>query len=708
MIEEEIHLRDYLNVLIKRRYTVFTVFITVFVIVLIATLSMTPIYTATTRVLIEKSQPQSMYNFPYVEYDPDFYETQYELIKSSSVAKRVINLLSLESNTNRAAFEKKIGKQVPGVDKDTDKNSVAAQATRSDLLGSFISGGISVTPIPKTKLVNISYASPDPELASMIANTVAKAYIEEILEMKMSSARHTIEWMTRKAAEEQGKLKNSDLALQQYMRANEFVTLENKVAIIPEKLSDANSQLIQAETKRKEIEAVYEKVKNISGNTEAAETIPFIASDQTLQFLNAQILKAEQNIDELSKKYGQKHPVMIKAVGELEILKSKRKREIPRIIESIKNQYELARSNEDNIRKLFSNVKGEALNVNEKFVQYNVLKREADTSQQLYETLMKKIKEQSITEELQTVNVWIIEEAHTPRSPTKPNKMRNILIGIITGLLGGIGLAFFGDYLDNTISNPDEAEKKFGQPVLGVIPFYEDIDKDVENSILMAQHSTLSESYKAVRTSILLSAAEHPPKKILVTSMLPEEGKTFTSVNLAMVLAQAGYSVLLLDADMRKPRLHKIFKLDNTQGISTYLAGVSELHINESCADTVKNLSVITSGPVPPNPSELLVSGKLNDLIQSLSEKFDFVICDSPPVLTVTDGLILSKAVDSTIVVVRAGKTTYDLLGRGLRSLDDIKAHVTGLVINALVFKKSGYYQYKSYLYHDHDYADKK
>ena len=706
MVEEEIHLRDYFDVLIKRRYTVFTVFITVFVVVLIFTLSSTAIYTATTRVLIEKSEPQTMYNNPYFQYDPDFYETHYQLIKSSAVAKRVVNLLSLETSRYRAAFEKKNRVMGYGTGKDAGKNTVEVQEAKTDMLVRMISSGISVTPIVKTKLVNISYASPDPELASMIANTVAKAYIEEILEMKMSSARRTIEWMSRKAVEEQAKLKNSEQALQQYMRANEFVTLENKVAIIPEKLSDVNSQLMQAETKRKELEAIYEKVKKISANKEDVETIPSIAADQSLQFLNAQILKAEQNIDELSKKYGEKHPVMIKTTGELEILKSKRKKEIERIIESLKNQYELARANEDNIRKLFSSVKGEALNVNEKFVQYSVLKRESDTNQQLYDILMKKIKEQSITEELQTVNVWIIEEARTPQSPSKPNKMRNILIGIITGLLGGIGLAFFSDYLDNTVNNPDEAAKKIGYPVLGVIPFYEDVDRDAENGILKGQQSALSESYKAVRTSILLSAAEHPPKTLLITSMVPEEGKTFTSVNLAIVLAQAGYSVLLLDADMRKPRLHKIFSLENTKGLSTYLAGVSELRIHENCAEAVSNLSIITSGPIPPNPSELLVSGKLSDMLQRLSEKFDFIVCDSPPILTVTDGLILSKAVNSTIIVSWAGKTTYDFLRRGFRSLNDIQAQVTGMVINALELKKSNYYQYKSYLYHD--YKDKK
>lgn len=704
MEEKEIDLRHYISVLIKRRYAILTVFIVVFAIFLLVTLSATPIYTATTRILIEKNDPaplQGMYYF--ASYDPEFYETQYQLIKSGAIARRVVKLLSTDSkfenyfkNKNKSFF-----KSSGAEDKTKDKEQMD-DPKNIDKYAGVISSGIKVVPIKNTKLANVSYDSPDPEFSALIANTVARAYIEEILDMKMSSSRHTVQWMTIKADEELEKLKKSELALQEYVKANDFVTLENKVAIVPETLTSVNTQLFQAETGRKEIETVYNKIRETK-NIEDLQSMPAIASDPTLQSLHLQILKSEQNIAELSKKYGAKHPEMAKAKGEIETLKNKRRQEIQRVIETIKKQYEIARSNEENSRRLFSRTKGEALNVNEKFVQYNIRKREVETNQQLYDILMKKIKEQNITQEVQSVNVWIIEEAQVPRSPSKPNKAKNILMGILIGLFGGVGLAFFVDYLDNTVKSPEDVERRLGEPVLGMVPLYKSKEWNIENIIVKKPNSPFSESYKSIRSSILLSAAEHPPKKLLITSMMPEEGKTVTSVNLALALAQAEFRVLLLDADMRKPRVHKIFKVDNSKGLSSFLAGVSELKVHDEYEGSVKNLSIIPAGPVPPNPSELLGSAKMNELFNTLSERFDVIICDSPPIMTVTDALILSKVVEGTIVVTRVGKTTYESVRRGLKSMKDIKAHVIGIVINAFDAEKSSYYYYRSYNYYAHD-----
>jgi polysaccharide biosynthesis transport protein len=709
MEEKEINLRHYFSILIKRKNTIFTVFVVVFAISLLVTLSSTPIYTATTRILIERNDPaplQGMYYF--VPYDPEFYETQYQLIKSGAVARRVVGLLSTDDRFEKYFKNKKKGffKSAGAEDKTKDKEQ-PDDPKNIDKYADIISSGIKVLPIKNTKLADVKYNSPDPEFAALIANTVARAYIEEILDMKMSSSRHTVQWMTKKADEEQEKLKKSELALQEYVKANNFVTLENKVAIVPEKLTSVNTQLFQAETDRKELETLYNKIRDTK-NVEDLQSMPAIASDPTIQSLHMQILKSDQNIAELSKKYGAKHPAMAKAKGELETLRNKRRQEIQRVIESIKKQYEIAGSNEENSRRLFSRTKGEALNVNEKFVQYNIRKREVETNQQLYDILMKKIKEQNITQEVQSVNVWIIEEARPPRSTSKPNKPYNLLLGLILGMFGGVGLAFFVDYLDNTVKSPDEVERRLNMPVLGMVPIYKSKEWNIENIVLKKPNSPISESYKSIRSSILLSAADHPPKKLLITSMLPEEGKTVTSVNLALALAQSEFRVLLLDADMRKPRIHKIFKLDNSVGLSSFLAGISDIHIHEKYESSVKNLSIIPSGPVPPNPSELLGSAKMNELFKTLSEKFDIIICDSPPIMTVTDGTILSKIVEGTIIVTRVGKTTYEAVRRGLKSLEDIKAHVIGIVINAFDAEKNSYYyyRYRSYNYyylHDED-----
>ena len=689
MEEREIHLRDYLKIIHKRRYTVFTFFLIVFVVVLIGTLSSTPLYEASTKILIEKVEP---YNLPmmypyYTPYDPEFYETQYQLIKSKSVAQKVVEMLSLE-RTYESYF--KDGKIIFSGDKNKSK---------TDILAAIISSGIGVSPVKNSKIVTISYVSTNPEFATLITNTVAKAYIEEILEMKMSSSRHSIEWMTKKAEEEKSKLERSEKALQEYMKANDIVTLQDKVALTPEKLSEFNAQLIKAETKRKELEVLYNKVIKVSVNLRDTETIPAIASDPTIQSLRNQILKSEQNIEELSKKYGKKHPAMIRVQEDLNVLEQKRDQEMRRVIASIKNEYELAKSHEANLKQMLSNTKAEALNLSEKFIQYGVLARDVETNRQLYDALMKGIKEQSVTEEIKTVNVWVVEKAERPTSPIKPKKMLNILLGIIVGLFGGVGLVFFFEYLDNTIKSPEEVETRLKIPVLGTVPLLESREEGIEEIILKESQSVFAESYKTIRTAILLSSANKPPQNILVTSMGPEEGKTITSVNLAMTIGRSGYSVLLIDSDLRKPRIHKIFGLNNMSGLSTYLAGTSP-DIHSLYKRPLTNLSVIPSGPLPPNPSELLGSNRMNELLRVLHEKFDIIVWDSPPLMTVTDSLILSKILDGTIIVTKAGKTTYELVHRGLKLLkgrreNDIESHVLGVVINAFDLKKSDQYYYK-------------
>jgi succinoglycan biosynthesis transport protein ExoP len=694
MEEKEIHLRDYLKVIKKRRYTVYTFFTIVFVVVLIGTLSTTPVYKATAKVLIERVEP---YNFSmmypyYPPYDPEFYETQYQIIKSKSVALKVVNMLSLET-TYENYF-----KDAKKVLADTKEK------TKAEILADIITSGLVVTPVKNSKIVNVSFMSTNPDFAQVIANSVARAYVDELLEMRMGASKYSLEWMTKKAEEEKEKLEKAEKALQEYMRVNDIVTLQDKIAITPEKLSEFNAQLIKAETRRKELESLYGKVMAIGSNIKEAETIPAIASDPTVQSLRNQIIKAEQNIEELSKKYGKKHPAMIRAEEELRVLEQKKEQEIKRVIGTIKNEYELARSNEQNLRRMLASSKAEALSLNEKFIQYGVLTREVETNRQLYDALIKRIKEQSVTEEVQSVNVWIVEKAEKPKSPVKPRKALNLLLGIIVGLFGGIGMAFFFEYIDNTIKLPEDVEERLGISVLGVIPLLESKEESIIDLILKEPKSVYAESYKTIRTSILLSFADNPPKNVLITSMSQEEGKTVTSVNLAIAFARLGHSVLLVDADLRKPSVHTIFNLNNLSGLSTYLAGATT-DLEVIFKEPLSNLTVIPSGPMPPNPSELLGSSRMHDLISNIKSRFDIIIWDSPPLMTVTDGLILSKLLDATIIVVKAGKTTYEIVSRGLKILKgrretDVAARVIGVVINAFDIKKTDkdyYYNYYTY-----------
>lgn len=722
MDEKEIHLRDYLKIIKKRRYTLFTFFIITFTIVIINTYSSVPVYKATTKLLIEKiPRSELMNNFYYDPYDPDFYQTQYQLIKSVAVAQKVVKLLHLDrtydsfiaakENTGPAGGIKgwfkelystiahilQMGNSNENVVKSSTESGTVSDsdnALKARNLAKAVSGGIIIEPVLSSRIVNVSYVSTSPELSSLIVNSVANAYIEAMLEMKMSSSKLAIKWLTEKANEEQSKIKAAEKALQSYIKENDIITIENRMALTPQKLSQMGSQHLEAETKRRETELLFNNAKKLGQSYDKAETIPAIASNPAFQSFKLQISDVEQKITDLSKKYGKKHPVMIRAISELDSLKKKRNKEIMRIVEYIKNDYELAILTEKNIRERLSETKAEAINLNEKFIQYNILKGEVENSRQLYEGLVKKIREHNITENVQTVNVWVVEKAEIPDAPFNKNSNRQILLGLIIGLAGGIGLALFLEYLDNRIKTREDAEEKLGIPVFGVTPVMKNTVAP-SKAVLDEPSSLYSEGYRHIRTSLLLSSAQVHPKSVLITSMGPGEGKTVTSINLAASIAQAGLSVLLVDADLRKPRIHKTFGMDNNEGLSTFLAGAS--HIDIVKKGIAKNFDILPSGPIPPNPAELIGAVKLKELLQFFSNKYDIIIFDSPPLLSVSESRILSKFMDATIVVARSGKTTYDEARRGMKLLSDIDSNISGLIINAVEIEKKDYYDYYNY-----------
>ena len=688
--EFEPHLRDYLRVLYRRRWPALTVFVVTAAVAIIRAWLVPPVYRATTRILIEKTQAQNLglnaqaYNY----WDPDFYSTQVQIIGSSATTGRAANALVADESFRTRFRGTAAGGSVPG----SDPGALAAH------LATMIKGGIAAKPEKDSKIVTIEYVSDEPSLAALIVNAVVKAYVDQLFEMKTSYSRYAVEWMTGQAREEGARVDQAERDLQAFMKANDILGMESRVGVSPERLSELGLELTRAETRRRELESVYQRLAGLEADPSAAETISTIVKDDGFVAVKTQQLKAEQNLAELSRKYGAKHPTMVLARQEVENLEKRKTAEIRRVVLSIKSELELATGREDDLRKRLSGGRGEAVAANEKLVRYEELKRAVSVSRQFYETLMGRAKEESLAQQLQGVQVYTLEPAAVPAAPDGPRTARTALLGLVLGLVGAVGMALFVEYLDNTVGSAEELELKTGLPVLGVIPSAPGSGASIDMAMLKEPRQPAAESYRALRTSIILSSEqEGPPKSLLVTSTAPEEGKTATAVNLAVGLARSGHSVLLVDADMRKPRIGAIFELPNAQGLSTILQGGA----HPAPADVgVPNLMVLTSGPVPDNPSELLGSKRMDTLLKELRGAYDTVVVDSPPLLTVADGPVLARKIDATLLVVYSERSTYDGVKRGLKALRDIGVNPLGLVLNRYDDKRSGnYYLHQDY-YH--------
>lgn len=697
-----LHLRECFKVISQRRRVVLTFFAVTVALVLIGNFIATPRYQGETKVLIERGDSGELSGRARLAYDSEFYQTQFQLIKSRAVARRVVDILALpedyavflaekssldavESLAIRAqrGFKSLVGRAV---------DSLAPQSGQSwqDQAAAAISANIKVAPLAESHLVTISYTSNDPVFAAQVANTTAQAFIEEALKMKIEATRRNLGWMVEKAQAERKALETAEQELQAYMQDNGIVTLENRLTVTPERLSELSSQLVRAEVRRKELETLYTKVAPVEDKPMAAETVTAIAADPTLQTLRTQIVQSEKEIMELTNKFGPKHPLMIKATSDLNMLQKKRQQEVRRIVQTIRNDYELARDNEQSLRSQLDLTKVETMQLNERFIRYGALKREVDTIRQTYDALTLKLREQGINGEIQPVNLWIVEEAAVPLVPATPRKGLNLLLGLFLGAFGGVGLAFLLNYLDNRIADPDEAEIALAAPVLGVIPLCRESGKLIEGIVLQHPLSAFAENYKTLRSILMSATVDSVPNKILITSSVMGEGKTTTAVNLAIAMAQTEKRVVLIDGDLRKSRLHKLFKADCKVGLSSYLAGGSTEGMLQP--GPVPNLSIIAAGPIPPNPSELIASKRLRSLLELLGEKFDFIICDSPPVLMVADALVLGRSFDGTILVTKAHRTTHEMAIRAIKLLRDRKLQVLGMVINGMDPKHNEYY----------------
>jgi polysaccharide biosynthesis transport protein len=565
-VEDQIDLRDYLRVILKRKWTVITLFVVIVVTVGIHSFTATPIYQATTRLVIEKENPNVVSIEEVMAVDAsgsDYYQTQYKIIESRTVARQVIKRLHLDkseeffpkpkdnliSNLKRSIRETiAISKEAIASLLKTENEEVIAEVSEeyqpdSSLVSAFISR-IEVSPIRNSRLVDVNFQAKDPVMATRIVNTLTRAYIDQNLETKLAAVQDAVKWLHTRIAEERGKVEKAEQALLRYKEEHSIVTdfSSDVETVTAQKLAQLNTQVVEAESQRVEAETRYKQAAAMSGSPDMLGSIPEVLRNELIQQIKSMEVELYKRMSELSKKYGQKHPRMVAIESELKSLQKRKSQEVNRVINSLKNEYRVSLAREKSLKAALARQKKESLDLNKKAVAYSVFNREAESARHMYDLLIKRFKETTLTEDMRTGNIRIIDRAEVPGIPVKPKKKLNLLLAIIVGLVTGVGLAFFFEYLDNTIKIPEDVKQHLKIPYLGPIPLLQvereskgnpGDDRYPELITLNSPKSTASESYRGVRTNILLSAAGSAPQVVMISSAVPKEGKTITTANLA-------------------------------------------------------------------------------------------------------------------------------------------------------------------------------
>jgi len=704
-------LLHYWRILRKRRWAVVATLAIVFALSVFATLKTTRLYQATSKVAIFPETPNVLgfkdgeNSSPDYEYEVTL-ETQAAILRSDALAVKVIEAMHLDQNPEFA------GATRPQAEESIRVSSMEPDpAKAAGLLGTF-RGGLSVQIIPSSRLVQISYTHPDPRLATEIVNALVRTFIEENFKTKYESVTQTSVWLSTELADLQLKVQTSEEKLVRYQKERGMLGVDEKQNIVTAKLDELNKELTQAQTDRMQKESDYRlaaagdpaSITNTKTSREGASGM--------VERLREKEADLETQYAQATTQFGSAYPKVVELNNQLKQMRAEIAAEEARMQQEIRDEYLAAVQRENLLTTAFEQQKQQANQLNESAIEYSVLKRDAETNRQLYQDLLQRLKEAGVSAGLRSSNIRVVDVARTPTIPIKPNVPRNLELGLLLGLACGIGLAFVLESLDTSVRSTEELTAISALPALGIIPLQlssnghmrkrlKTVPVETEESespalVTFARpKSEAAEAYRALRTSILLSSFGAPPKVILVTSAMPQEGKTTVSANSALVLAQRGSRVLLVDADLRRPAIGKLFGIRSRGGLSTLISGSDKVEDVVLPCPEVPNLWILPAGPIPPQPAELLGSAVMKDLIAHWRDFFDHVIIDTPPCLSVTDAVLLSPEADRVILVARSGQTTKAALRRACDLLLQVNAKVMGIVLNALNrHSADGYYQY--------------
>jgi succinoglycan biosynthesis transport protein ExoP len=706
----------YWQILRKRKWAALATFAIVFTLTVIGILNATRLYQATSKVAIFPENPNVL-GFKDAETStPDDFdyeatlETQAAILRSDALAMKVIEAMHLDQDPSftGATPPQAVGKTPPQAEDSIRLSSMQPDpAEAAGLLGAF-RGGLSVQLIPTSRLVQISYTHTDPRLATEIVNGLVRTFIEENFKTKYESVTQTSEWLSTELADLQLKVQTSEEKLVRYQKDHSILGVDEKQNIVTAKLNELNNELTVAQTDRIQKESNYRLA--VAGDPAAFAKTSREGTSSMEEKLREKEADLNTQYAQATTQFGSGYPKVVELNNQLKQVRAEIAAEETRMQQVIRDEYLAAVQRENLLTTAFEQQKQEANQLNESAIEYSVLKRDAESNRQLYQDLLQRLKEAGVSAGLRSSNIRVVDIARTPTQPISPNVQRSLLLGILLGLGLGIGLALVLESFDSTVRNLEELSAISTLPALGSIPLQlssngylrkrlKTMSAEAEKSESPAlvtyarPRSEAAEAYRALRTSILLSSFGAPPKVILVTSALPQEGKTTISANSALVLAQRGSRVLLIDADLRRPGIDKLFGFRSRGGLSTLISGVDKIEDVVVPSTQVPNLWILPAGPIPPQPVELLGSTVMKDHITRWRNEFDHIIIDTPPCLSVTDAVVLSPEADRVILVARSGKTSKPALRRACDLLLQVNARVMGIVLNALdLHSGDGYY----------------
>ena len=696
---------SYWEILKKRRSTVFTVTCVIALLVTIVVYRMNPVYRATARMEVQAETPalQTLNELnPSAAADAAFLQTQVDLLQNNNLAWQTMQELGLATGDAELQAEREAGPE------GADRPSVATPSSRIRAFKKHLH----VELLNESRLVEVSFESVDPTLAARVANALVKNYVESNFRSKYETTRQASAWMEQQLDELKAKVEKAQQALVDYERQYSIANLGDKENVVQQRLAQLSSDLTTAQVDRANKQSVYDSVR--SNKAEAA----VIAEDALLAQLESKSAELHTDYAAATAQYGPNFYKVKQLGNQIEEVEALIDRERKRVIERIESDYRTALRREQLLAQDVARQRAEVETLNQLLIKYTILKGDFETNQQLYDELLKRLKDATVSVSLRATSVRLADEALAPTAPIRPDKRVDIAAGLLVGLILGVTLAFIREGLDRTIKTAEDIENQITVPTLAVIPlgiksrgrygryFKRDTPKATGNgdralTILQAPGSEMAESFRVLRTSILLSSAPHPPQVVLVTSAHPSEGKTFASVNLALALAQRGSRVLLVDADLRKPTVLKALGLPDgkVRGLSTVLVGGHDLDQVLQVFPTSPNMWLLPPGPIPPNPAELVSSPAMEALVRQLRQRFEHIVFDSPPLLLVTDGILLSTLSDGVVLVVESGSTSSGALHRVRQILDRAGAHTLGAVLNKLDCTADGYYTSRYYYY---------